>query len=423
MVVEYMVPRDWTWTRLGDVASVLLSNVDKKIAPDERPVRLCNYTDVYYNHYIHIDLSLPRGSATEREVRKFQLRKGDVLITKDSEDPNDIAVPALVTEDLPDVLCGYHLAIVRPKRDALDGGFLSTLLQSHRIRYLFSCLANGVTRFGLTSQSIEHARLPLPPLQEQRDIARLIESSDRAIRCADRLVELKVERTRGLRMALVTGHKRLPGFAASGEMQETPFGPRPKEWVPRRLGDILRDEPRHVTVEDNTTYRLVSVRRRSGGLFDREVRAGSDIGYDRLRVIKDRDFLIARRQVIHGAMAMATPEFEGAYVSDSYANLVTCTNELHMPYFGHLSRTAEIYYRAFRCSYGVAIEKMYFNLPWFLKETIWLPQDVEEQRQIAHVLDAADREIDLARREMELARQRKLGLMQKLLTGKKRIKI
>ena len=74
-------------------------------------------------------------------------------------------------------------------------------------------------------------------------------------------------------------------------------------------------------------------------------------------------------------------------------------------------------------SYGVAIEKMTFNLAWYLKEEVTIPPSPKEQRRIAATLAAADREIDLLRRELELLRKQKRGLMQKLLTGKIRVKV
>jgi type I restriction enzyme S subunit len=59
--------------------------------------------DVYNNDFITSELPFMAGSATAGEISKFSLRKGDILITKDSESWDDIAVPALVTEALDDL--------------------------------------------------------------------------------------------------------------------------------------------------------------------------------------------------------------------------------------------------------------------------------------------------------------------------------
>src|SRR5438045_3830201 len=128
----------WRSYELGDVAELLFSGVDKKLVSSEDKVRLCNYTDVYYHRRLSSTMKFSEGSATKREIAALHLRAGDVLITKDSETPNDIAVPALVTATMPDVVCGYHLAIIRPLKGLLDGAYLTEILQFEPMRRYFS---------------------------------------------------------------------------------------------------------------------------------------------------------------------------------------------------------------------------------------------------------------------------------------------
>ena len=168
------IPEHWEVTRLKTVAEIQLSNVDKKTLTGQIPVRLCNYVDVYYNDKIVGDLDFMSASASEDQVARFTLRKGDVLITKDSETPNDIAVPAVVDEDLPGVVCGYHLAHIRPGA-TFDGNYLARAFASHGLRDQFRIAANGITRFGLTSGAIGDSFFPLPPLAEQRAIAAFLD--------------------------------------------------------------------------------------------------------------------------------------------------------------------------------------------------------------------------------------------------------
>lgn len=103
------LPSHWRVEKLKHVASVRFSSVDKKTEVGEIPVRLCNYTDVYHRDAIFDDPEFMQASATIAEIGRHTLKKGDVLITKDSEEWNDIAVPAYVTNDMPGVVCGYHL--------------------------------------------------------------------------------------------------------------------------------------------------------------------------------------------------------------------------------------------------------------------------------------------------------------------------
>lgn len=152
----------WQKVSLCSVADVIVSPVDKKTVEGQERVRLCNYMDVYSNPYIKSDMTFMVATASEQEIARFSIKKGDVLITKDSETPNDIAVPALIEDNLEGVVCGYHLAIIRPKIGALDGAYLAFLLRTPETRHYFYTLANGATRFGLPVGAIQNAEFEIP---------------------------------------------------------------------------------------------------------------------------------------------------------------------------------------------------------------------------------------------------------------------
>ena len=175
------VPGHWRVRRLGTVADMRVSNVDKHVKPGETPVRLCNYVDVYKNDHISGRMNFMRATATVEESDRFRLAAGDVLITKDSETWDDIGVPALVTESAPDLVSGYHLALLRPHAGELGGGFLLRALQSKALAYQFHVEARGVTRYGLAHRAIKAVRLPLPPPDEQAAIVRFLDHADRRI--------------------------------------------------------------------------------------------------------------------------------------------------------------------------------------------------------------------------------------------------
>jgi len=174
------LPVEWSITRQGNIADVIFSNVDKHTYDEEINVLLCNYTDVYYNNRITSKIEFMEASAEEREINKFQLKKGDVLATKDSESPDDIAISALVAEELPGVLCGYHLALVRPFPHKISGRYLAWLHSSKTFRAQYEARAVGVTRFGLAQHIFKEIIVPLPSLLEQERIATYLDKS-----CAD----------------------------------------------------------------------------------------------------------------------------------------------------------------------------------------------------------------------------------------------
>lgn len=209
--VEWLgeVPAHWNVRRLRNVADLRVSNVDKHTIDGELPVRLCNYTDVYKNSVITDDMPFMKATATADEIRAFRLQVGDVIITKDSEDWQDIGVPALVVQSADDLVCGYHLAILRPRPHVMIGRILAYAMQSRGVVVQLSLAANGVTRYGLSHGSIKAIVVPVPPAEEQESIARHIDEAtaelNETIRCANREIDLIREYRTRLIADVVTG--------------------------------------------------------------------------------------------------------------------------------------------------------------------------------------------------------------------------
>jgi type I restriction enzyme S subunit len=176
------IPAHWELRRLRNVADLRVSNIDKKTDDDGISIRLCNYVDVYKNEIIRVDMPFMPATATAAEIARFRLSRGDVLITKDSEDWRDIAVPAYVAEQAPDLVCGYHLAILRPFAHVIEGRYLYWQLLSEASQYQFRVSANGITRYGLSHGAIKEVLFTVPPLDEQRGIVRFLDHADRLIR-------------------------------------------------------------------------------------------------------------------------------------------------------------------------------------------------------------------------------------------------
>jgi len=197
------VPAHWEVKRLRHLVQVKASNVDKKTVEGEPAVRLCNYTDVYYNERIVMGAEYMEASASEDQIKKLRLKVGDVIITKDSEEPDDIGIPACVYETAPDFVCGYHLALLRPADPAL-GPFIARAISSVPSKVQFHFSAKGVTRFALGYHGIADLSLMLPPRQEALAICDFLDRSladmDSAIVSQERMIELLKER----RSAMIT---------------------------------------------------------------------------------------------------------------------------------------------------------------------------------------------------------------------------
>lgn len=192
-----------TEARLKHLAEVRISNVDKKSIEGDPLVLLCNYTDAYYNDRITGSLDFMSATATPDQRAVFALKKGDVVLTKDSETADDIAETALVTEDIATLVCGYHLAVIRPRSARAIGSYIRWTLASMPARQALGAAATGVTRFGLRSEAIENLLIPVIPISTQRAIADYLDREtariDGLIDTKRRMVKLEVEHMQGLR--------------------------------------------------------------------------------------------------------------------------------------------------------------------------------------------------------------------------------
>lgn len=210
------VPEHWEVAFLKHIADVRFSGVDKHSHDGEMPVRLCNYTDVYKNDRITGDMDLMRATATAAEIARLTLKAGDVILTKDSETPDDIGVPAWVPEDLPGVVCAYHLGLLRPEPDRVLGEFLFRAIGSARIAQQFHVLATGVTRFALGKHDVKNAVIALPPVEEQKVICKWIDDECKPLEDAIQRAEEEVKLIREYRdrqiADVVTGQVDVRGW-------------------------------------------------------------------------------------------------------------------------------------------------------------------------------------------------------------------
>ena len=170
--------------KLGDIATVEISGVDKKITDGEKEIRLCNFVDVYYNWAITIVQhdSFMLATARPNEISKFQLKNGQVALTKDSETRYDIGIPTYIADDFEDVILGYHCALISPNRDILDGRYLNALLHTDYAKKYFACNASGSgQRYALSVEALNSFPVPIIPLHEQKQIGKIFSALDKKI--------------------------------------------------------------------------------------------------------------------------------------------------------------------------------------------------------------------------------------------------
>ena len=234
--------------KLGDIATVEISGVDKKTKDGDQEIRLCNLVDVYYNWAITTAQHDGFMFATARpnEISKFQLKKGQVALTKDSETRDDIGVPTYIADDFDDVILGYHCALITPNKDILDGRYLNALLHTDYAKKYFACNASGSgQRYALSVEALNSFPVPMIPLRNQERIGEIFSALDK-----------KIELNRRINQNLEAMAKQLydywfvqfdfpneegkPYKSSGGEMvwNEKLKRNMPKEWCAMTIGEV-----------------------------------------------------------------------------------------------------------------------------------------------------------------------------------------
>ena len=169
---------------LKDISKIDISSVDKKIKENEKPIRLCNFVDVYNNWAISKKMydSFMKATANKNEISRYKLKKGMIAITKDSETRDDIGMSTYIADTFDDVILGYHTALIIPNSNIVDSRYLNAYLNSTLGRKHFSNSASGSgQRYTLTIESIGNLAVYLPNLNTQIKIGNLLAEIDRKI--------------------------------------------------------------------------------------------------------------------------------------------------------------------------------------------------------------------------------------------------
>ena len=250
-------------------------------------------------------------------------------------------------------------------------------------------LGCGSTFLEVSKKDFSRFKIPVPPLAEQRKIAEVLGLWDKAIEKQSQLIEQLTLRKRGLMQQLLTAKRRLPGFS--------------NPWKEVKLGEICNITTGKLdanAMEDNGIYPFFTcakdVYKINKYAFDTEALLisgnGEYVGY------------------VHYCKGKFNA-YQRTYVLDQFQDNIF-----------YLKYTLQ-YYLPKR----ILQTKSSSNTPYIVigtfQDMIILEPSKAEQTAIAQVLTAADREIELAQQKLELLRQQKRGLMQQLLTGKKRVKV
>lgn len=350
---------------------------------------------------IHPDLTdlkhvaLPSGSS---EGQRTRLLPGDILISITA----DLGTIGYVQEAFErPAYINQHIALVRLS-GAVDSKFMAYVLASKPYRDKFQQLNDAGAKAGLNLPTIRSLQVPVPPVEEQRRIAEILSTWDRAIEATEQLIANSQAQKKALMQQLLTGKKRLPGFSgewrniklgqAFSERDERNPGEMPLLSVSQAEGIIPQKDAgrRNISSADTSSYKVV--------------RCG-DIAYNTMRMWQGASGVSTLEGIVSPAYTIVIPAH--GHCSEFYGYLFKCPAMIHL---------------FERHSQGLVSDTWNLKFPLFSKIAVSVP-GLEEQRMIADVLSAQDRELSHAYAALRQLNAEKSALMQQLLTGKRRVKL
>ena len=302
------------------------------------------------------------------------------------------------------------------KDAATNQGFQSFIANNIDVYFLYS-MGFKIKKFALSKASgstfLEISRnqlaqmeflAPLIDSDEQKHIGQFFQNLDQSIA----LHEKKLAQTQNFKKAML--EKMFPKQGRNcPEIRLKGFS---GDWNIEAIGDVLQEVFRPINLDNGTKYRLVTVKRRNGGIAERAILKGKDILVKSQFEVKAGDYIISKRQVVHGATGLVPPELDGSVVSNEYL-VGQGTEKLSIEFFSLLSTLPEMYQKFFLSSYGVDIEKLFFDVNDWKKREVLLPP-LEEQVQISAFFKQVDKTLNLQQQQLQTLKNLKQALLEKM---------
>lgn len=337
----------------------------------------------------------------DRPYKRSRVNKGDILITVVGANIGKIAV---VPDQLDSSNISRSVARISIDSNKANSEFVRYFLENRIERLLYVNKVGGAQPV-LNLDDLQQFKIPLPSLPEQKAIAKVLSTADAAIHVTEKLIAQKELCKKWLMQQLLTGKKRLKGF--EGEVKLKVVEHFLKE-VSERNKDLKISNVLSVT---NSRGFIDQAEQ-----FDRVVASEDATNY---KIVRKGQFAYNPSRVNVGSLDLLR-DFESGILSPMYVVFETDKSQLLPDYMYYQLKTQWFYGHIPMFVQGSVRDSLSFDGLCSMK--FFIPS-IEEQAAIAQVLQAADQEIGLLKAKVKKLREQKKGLMQQLLTGKKRLKI
>lgn len=394
-----IIPEEWEVKRLGELFS-FKNGINAKKESYGGGIPFVNTMDVLNNTFLKANILRGKVDISPKTKEEFCVAYGDVLFNRTSETREEVGCSSVYIDAEDSVFGGFIIRAHDIFPNLFDAVYKGYCFQPFYIRNQISSLGNGAIRYNLGQEDLSRVKILVPPILEQQRIVSVLHLWDTAIEKQSELIEKLKLRKIALMQQLLTGKKRLLGFCG--------------EWKEVKLGEVFneRNETNRedlpllsITGDKGVIYQSDSDKRDISNTDKSKYKriCPNDIGYNTMRMWQGRSALSKLEGVVSPAYTIVTPK-----------------NHVNVKFMAMLIQQPRVVYGFWTHSQGLVSDTLNCKYPDFCQVKVRIPIK-EEQTEITSILVNADKEIELANEKLTNLQSQKRGLMQQLLTGKKRI--
>ena len=402
------LPEEWEVVGLGEVVQKTIQ-VDPRRTPEWR----FKYVDV--SSVSNDSLSIQSykeysGKDAPSRARK-QIAFGDVIFATVRPYLKRIA---LVPADLNGQICSTAFCVIRTKPEIADNYYVFLAVSDDRFVLRVSEYQRGSSYPAVTDSAVLRELIPLPPLPDQRAIAQVLRTVQRAKEATERVIQATQELKKSLMQHLFTYGPVPLAEADRVPLKETEIGPIPEHWQLVRLGEVMQLRSEVVDPDKVSLLRYIGLEHIEPGYMRlkrwgqaTEVRSAkarfypNDVLYGKLRPYLDKVVLA---------------EFEGVCSTDIL--VLKPLDGVSAKFIANLLHTLPVIEYAVSTTTGV-------NHPrtsWGALRNLGIPlPPLPEQREIARILQAVDQKIQAEEHRKQALEELFKTLLSHLMTGKIRV--
>lgn len=416
-----MIPSDWEVKFLSEIGSFSKGSGISRSESNSGNLPAIRYGEIYtkHNDYIKAFYSHISKEVANKSTRIY---RGDVLFSASGETKEDIGKTVAFLESI-EAYAGGDIIIMSPKCP-VNSMFLGYILNFPAIAKQKAMKAQGDAVVHITTDSLRKLQVCIPKTtKEQQRIANTLSDVDTLITNLEKLIAKKKNIKQGAMQQLLTGKKRLPGFApAKPTYKQTELGKIPTDWEVKKIGEFTKLQAGGTPSTLCDEFWGGNIRwMNSGELNNKRI-------YDVAGRITELGLNSSSTHLIPSNCVLVGLAGQGKTRGTAAINYVElCTNQSIAAMFPSKTHNSEYLYHNIDSRYEELRElssgdggRGGLNLGILANLFIALPSK-EEQTAIANVLSDMDTEISALETKLAKYRKLKTGMMQQLLTGKIRL--